>query len=199
MFKSTITSKGQLTVPKEIRELLNLNTGDGVVFKVNDARNIVVTFEKDEEVIECPICKGFDPFYFNANYGSCFLCDQTKYVNAKISAWQQIGMIKSIKYGVSVSVIQHEKGSNGEFIQSLIPKVKLYSKKYSEELLDIAHDYLQMKYIVEYAPRNQFEPEKFMNLTEIILDEILALLKSEAAKEESRRWFINLLEISQAD
>jgi len=32
---STLTSKGQLTVPKEVRELLKLKTGDKIQFMIN--------------------------------------------------------------------------------------------------------------------------------------------------------------------
>lgn len=34
MYRSTLTSKGQITVPADVRELLGLKQGDGVVFEV---------------------------------------------------------------------------------------------------------------------------------------------------------------------
>jgi antitoxin PrlF len=42
---STITSKGQTTVPKEIREALDLGPGDKLTWKVNGGR-IAVTTER---------------------------------------------------------------------------------------------------------------------------------------------------------
>lgn len=36
MSAATITSKGQITIPKDIRTLLDLNTGDKVSFVVDD-------------------------------------------------------------------------------------------------------------------------------------------------------------------
>ena len=36
MSAATITSKGQITIPKDIRALLDLNTGDKVSFVVDD-------------------------------------------------------------------------------------------------------------------------------------------------------------------
>jgi AbrB family looped-hinge helix DNA binding protein len=33
---STVTTKGQITIPKSIREALNLQTGDRVVFQLRD-------------------------------------------------------------------------------------------------------------------------------------------------------------------
>ncbi len=36
MNKATLTSKGQLTVPKEVRDRLDLKPGDGFLFEVED-------------------------------------------------------------------------------------------------------------------------------------------------------------------
>lgn len=38
---STITSKGQLTIPQEIRKRLGLETGDRVEFVVEDGRTVI--------------------------------------------------------------------------------------------------------------------------------------------------------------
>ncbi len=38
---STLTSKGQLTVPKEVRELLKLKTGDKIQFMINKEGKIL--------------------------------------------------------------------------------------------------------------------------------------------------------------
>ena len=40
MSYATITSKGQTTIPKEIREQFNLQPGDRILFFVNDAGRI---------------------------------------------------------------------------------------------------------------------------------------------------------------
>jgi AbrB family looped-hinge helix DNA binding protein len=42
MAASTLTSKGQVTVPKSIRELLGLHTGDRVEFRVTPRGRVVV-------------------------------------------------------------------------------------------------------------------------------------------------------------
>lgn len=42
MSTATMTSKGQLTVPKTIRERLRISTGDRVAFIVNDQGEVVV-------------------------------------------------------------------------------------------------------------------------------------------------------------
>ncbi|MFB5678777.1 AbrB/MazE/SpoVT family DNA-binding domain-containing protein [Paenibacillus terreus] len=184
MFKSTMTSKGQLTVPKEIREYLNLHAGDGVIFEVKGDK---VLFDKDYEIIQCPVCEGFGSFNFNNL--PCFICDQTKYINSKQSSWQLISLIKLNKYGVAMSVSSHEVGPEGELEFRHIPKVELFSKKYPDVLLNIACDYLQMRFIEEFAPRSLSDPEKFMIPSDGELKDILALLKREVVKNEVEAWF----------
>ncbi|OGK23927.1 hypothetical protein A2954_02360 [Candidatus Roizmanbacteria bacterium RIFCSPLOWO2_01_FULL_37_12] len=45
MNTTTVTTKGQATIPEEIRELLNIQTGDRVVFKDPDPQKKQVTVE----------------------------------------------------------------------------------------------------------------------------------------------------------
>ncbi len=40
-FRSTITSKGQTTIPKEVRRTMGLKAGDGLVYTVDGERIIV--------------------------------------------------------------------------------------------------------------------------------------------------------------
>lgn len=60
MATATVTSKGQVTIPKEIRERLNIKTGDRLDFRVDD----------DGEVRVIPIAKKvaevFGAFAFKA-------------------------------------------------------------------------------------------------------------------------------------
>lgn len=117
--------------------------------------------------------------------------DQTKQINISNSVCQLISdiMSTSLKYGVAVTVVQHEVNDNGQFAQWQIPVLTIQSKRYFKQLLDKAHDYLKMRLIEESAPRSQQTPEIFMNPTDIVLDEILSLLKQTEEKEEVRRWF----------
>jgi len=43
----SITSKGQITIPKEFREQLGLNSGGKATIRVNDKNEIVITNPKD--------------------------------------------------------------------------------------------------------------------------------------------------------
>src|SRR5690625_2236188 len=47
VIKSTITSKGQITLPKTIRELMNLNTGDQVVFTLESNNKVIMEKESN--------------------------------------------------------------------------------------------------------------------------------------------------------
>ncbi len=42
MSESTLTSKGQITIPKAVREALQLETGDKVYFDVRDDGSVVM-------------------------------------------------------------------------------------------------------------------------------------------------------------
>lgn len=42
MIQSTVTSKGQITIPKSIRELLHLLSGDKVEFVFNEMNEVVL-------------------------------------------------------------------------------------------------------------------------------------------------------------
>jgi AbrB family looped-hinge helix DNA binding protein len=53
MSYATITSKGQTTIPKEIREQFNLQPGDRILFFVNDAGRIEI-----QPLIDITVVKG---------------------------------------------------------------------------------------------------------------------------------------------
>ena len=46
-----LTSKGQITIPKQIRDLLTLEQGDSVVFYVDENKNIKIANKKDCTVL----------------------------------------------------------------------------------------------------------------------------------------------------
>lgn len=53
MLTATITSKGQITIPKAVRNLLRLQTGDRVSFVVHD----------DAEAVMKPLAKSVDDVF----------------------------------------------------------------------------------------------------------------------------------------
>ena len=46
---TTITSKGQVTIPKRIRDSMNLGPGNRVIFDVNDTGEIVLRREDERK------------------------------------------------------------------------------------------------------------------------------------------------------
>lgn len=50
MPKAKVTSKGQITIPKKVRERLNIHPGDEVTFKENEQGDTVI--ESDKKPIE---------------------------------------------------------------------------------------------------------------------------------------------------
>lgn len=46
MPSAKLTSKGQITIPKEVRRALGLHTGDRLAFRVRDNGTVVVEAEK---------------------------------------------------------------------------------------------------------------------------------------------------------
>ena len=58
MALATITTKGQLTIPKDIRDSLKLNTGDKVEIFVSDKREAIIRpISKKVEEIFCKLHK----------------------------------------------------------------------------------------------------------------------------------------------
>lgn len=45
-----LTSKGQITVPKIVRETLNIEEGDSVIFYLDEKKNIKISNRKDCKV-----------------------------------------------------------------------------------------------------------------------------------------------------
>ena len=56
-----ITSKGQITLPKELRKLLNVNTGNVVVFEKDDNKVVIKSVRTLKEFKGCLKTKGKAP------------------------------------------------------------------------------------------------------------------------------------------
>jgi antitoxin PrlF len=52
-----VTSKGQVTIPKMVREMLGIEPGTDVVFRVNDRREIVL-----QRADSAPLVSRFDKY-----------------------------------------------------------------------------------------------------------------------------------------
>jgi antitoxin PrlF len=54
---STLTSKGQITIPKDVRKALRLEVGDRVLFRVRDDSVVELTAETIDLLSLCGILK----------------------------------------------------------------------------------------------------------------------------------------------
>jgi len=186
MYKATVTSKGQLTVPKHVRDHLKLSTGDGLIFRI---LNDEVKIEKDYGVRKCCVCNGKGIVeYENLILKSCYFCDGTKEIEINKTAWELVASIQWRKYEIAASVLQHESDScSFNFMQ--IPKVLLSSEKVPTDLLEQGADYIQMEFLKQFLPRSINNPDKFMIPSKIIVEEIEELLRLSASKSEVIGWF----------
>jgi AbrB family looped-hinge helix DNA binding protein len=184
--KSTLTEKGQVTIPKSVREELNLQTGDILIFHwVNEG----IYFRKQGELIPCPACHGKGTFEtYNL---PCFVCDQTAYIEK-----QDNGILfllffnnKFRKYKVANTLIQQELKQDGTFQYRDVPKLLLRSNEYPLELMNQVQDRLQMILVEEHSPKSVSDQSKFMIPTDTLLHELLELFVTEEAKETVRNWF----------
>jgi len=50
MPSSTVTSKGQVTIPKDVRDRLGLHTGDRIVFRFDAAGRLLVEPEAEDPI-----------------------------------------------------------------------------------------------------------------------------------------------------
>lgn len=187
MNTAQLTSKGQVTIPKEIRRFLELDTGDFLVFDIIDSEAKIINLRKGNKEEECPECKG--NVLFEQYNLPCFVCDQTSFISYKKPVLAFIFQIPFGKYKVSCNTTQYELSGKGQFEFKLIPKLTLNSSEYPKKLLDRIQDTLQMMLIEEYVPRNLLDSSKFPIPSDIILEEILQLLSTNEAKKEVEQWF----------
>lgn len=181
---STMSSKGQITIPVFVREFLRLGAGDKIIYKHNHTKKYVF-IEKVLSVLECPVCHGAG----SIDQEKCFLCHEKGSIKLEsIADSMQRLMYVSSSYGVGINLVTQEV-VGGQFSLKLIPAITLTSKKYPQSILDIAQDFFQMRFIEKFAPKSISDPQKFMYPSDLELGEILDLLKLEESKAEVQKWF----------
>jgi AbrB family looped-hinge helix DNA binding protein len=175
LIKATVTGKRQITIPKEICELKDINTGDQIVFKEVDG-NII--FEKDIKKVKCFACQGKK----TVDNKTCFICEGHGYVHKSFND-NPLNIISHItmkgrKYNVSVVTNTEDYFS-----------IELLSDAYKKESIDYIQDEISKKILESYSPRSAMDNNLFMSPSDPILNKILENLKTKEAKEQVRKWF----------
>lgn len=181
-----LLSKNQLTIPAKIREILNINPEDDIIFGYDDNHENVY-FKKKLELLKCPVCNGEGKISGHI----CIVCRE-KGVIEKEFVMQELTSIltQTIKYKVGIAIISTEVDkSNGIPKELLFPKVSITSRLYPQDILDTFQDYYQVRIIEDFTPKSLSEPDKFMNPTDVLLEEILSYLKTDEAKNKVYKWF----------
>ncbi|MFJ7983517.1 AbrB/MazE/SpoVT family DNA-binding domain-containing protein [Lysinibacillus xylanilyticus] len=130
MYKASLTSKGQLTIPKEIRDFLELDTGDDVLFTITDIENKTILFEKAVKIELCPACNGTGEFIeYNL---PCFLCDQDKYITKDKQILNPLLFQTLAKNKVTLTVKTHDSIDDKGFMLYEVPRITLFSNVYPE-------------------------------------------------------------------
>lgn len=131
LFKATVTGKRQITIPRRICQLLNIQTGKQVIFRQQDNK---ILFEVDEEYEPCFACKGVKVI----NNRSCFICNGVGTLNKEMYSdiYKLIGFISlnSNKFNIDLKFISQDKTT---------PKINLISEVYKKETLEEIENKIQ--------------------------------------------------------
>ena len=181
--KAKVTSKKQITIPKEICEILDINEGEKVTF-VYENNKIIFDIEKEK----CFACNGSGLIEKN----ECFLCEGEGklYKDIFTNVHKLIGQISknSLKYNVWLT-LQSQEIKDGSFSYKEVPTINLKSNKYPEDEILRIQDEIQKIIIKFEAPKSIQDASKLCVPSDKMLDTILNTLNTTEAKEEVYKWF----------
>ncbi|MEX3624990.1 AbrB/MazE/SpoVT family DNA-binding domain-containing protein [Viridibacillus arvi] len=122
--KSTVTSKGQVTIPKKIRTFLKINERDKLKFSIDPTtRRVYLT--NDNQVNICPLCEGEKLVDLNQ---PCFICCEEGRIDLEVNPYSFF-RVWFEKYLVSITYIQTNAKGN------LQPNVEVIAPNYFEETI----------------------------------------------------------------
>lgn len=173
--KATVTGKRQITIPKEICELKEINVGDQIVFKESKG-NII--FEKEIRKVKCFACQG----HKTIDDKTCFICEGNGYLDKSFS-------------DNPLDIISHIVMKGRKYKVSIFTKtedyfcIQLLSDAYKKEIIDFVQDEISKKIIEANSPRSVMDKNLFMMPSDFILEKILNNLNTNEAKEQVKKWF----------
>lgn len=162
---SKLTSKFQLTLPKTIRNILEINDYDFVDFVIEDDGKVYV--EKGKPKMECPICKN-GVFFGN----HCNVCNGDGYIE---------NISNEILLSTLFKSAMDEKAKIGLESKDGIYYIKLDT---NNELLMLYREKIQLEIIkntiIEFRKKNMAIP---------IYSEVEKLLEDKFAKADLSEWY----------
>lgn len=171
---ASLTSKGQITIPKSIRTFLHVDTGDRLNFLI-DHENDCVHMYVQQDSPKCLACSGHG--ILPESNSSCFLCFSTGDVSSDFQPLHYIGKWRE-QYNVRVetSMLEDEKYTNGLYI----PNVKVFSSLYTTNELQRVNDailiYLFKQLVVK--EKNILEQNELAYLKELLQTSLKTELKN---------------------
>ena len=140
LFTATVTGKRQITIPKDLCDILNIENGNQVIFKEEGNK---IIFEVEQEYEKCFGCNGSNKI----KEKECFICKGSgkleKCVTKDIYKLIGIISISSAEYGVEMSFIQKE-----------YPIIELTSSNYSLKELERIQCEIQNLIINQLVKKN---------------------------------------------
>lgn len=140
-----LSSKGQVTVPKEVREHLKALPGDRLAFKQKDG---YIYVEKYLELTTCPVCEGSGQL--SSEVEPCFICKETGNLEANYSVLQLIPVWQKMYQIKTNCKFQSDMNETSSW-----PNLDFQSGSYAAESLARSRDFAFLYLCRELQVKNQ--------------------------------------------
>lgn len=164
---STLTSKGQTTIPQEIRALLDLQTGDELLYTADPVSSFTY-IQKLSHLTPCPICEGIGTVEGHL----CFRCNGKRRTSDDEENF--LSQLKHLirrgrRFDLKVSI------SNDLTNETDMPDFHIESDEYSETALARIRDYFIYLYTLENIPKSTDpkSPTGFMSPSDSVMQELI--------------------------
>ena len=146
-FPSTVTTKGQVTIPKAVREFLDIDSGSNLVFTIEPAEERVY-IKVEEKFRKCGLCKGSGQL----DSQPCFFCLEA---GKHVYPLQPLLLIPTwhSKYKVLVSFHMKNVEVNGRSI--FAPEVMIQHDSYATTDLIRAKDLILISLFKSLVERDK--------------------------------------------
>lgn len=147
-----LSSKGQVTVPKEVRETLRMSPGDRLTFKEQKGR---VYIEKYIEVVVCPVCEGNGRL--SSKTEPCFICKESGKLDANFSVLQSLPIWQKLYQVKTICKIDTDIND-----QVKLPELTFRTNSYTQKTVSRSRDFAILHLVKEL----QIENQGFLSISE---------------------------------